>query len=237
MCDSGADPCPADIGLCGDVVMPKDLPFSKKAVAPFISEKTLDLHFKKHQESYVSKLNLWMEEHRRKLPCSSNVSGVTRLVLELPAGSAASNLASQVFNHALYFSILGGGEPLFYASALMVVINRDFGNFDEFWVRFKARALAHFGSGWVWLLHNRTADRLLIVDTHDAETPIASDNSIVPLLVCDVWEHAYYLDFQNRRHAYLEAFAKAVDWQVVDMRFWIGRVEFDTETLYPVFRV
>lgn len=226
------------------ILFPPNPPFGEDhSLEPHISAKTVDHHYRAHQGGYVSKLNAWLatatigETAQRQQATSSVVVSVIR---GTPTGSPPNNLASQIYNHALYFAALtsapssalatGSKQPA-EGTHIHNAIAQQYGSFDKFWTLFKQRAISHFGSGWIWLVANKTTvgstPSLKIVDTHDAQTPIATDgDNLVPLLVCDVWEHAYYLDHQQRRDAYLESWLRVVNWDFVEQRWDAGRVEF-----------
>ncbi len=180
------------------------LPYGKDALAPLISAETLEFHHDKHHNAYVTKLN-------------ELVKGTAHETLTLPqvierASGALFNNAAQTWNHTFYWHCLcprRDGRP---TGELATAIDRAFGGFDEFAKQFKASASANFGSGWTWL--TRGADgKLAIVNTDDADTPLRT--GAVPLLTCDVWEHAYYIDYRNRRPDYLDAYWRLVDWAFV----------------------
>lgn len=176
-----------------------DLPYAQDALEPHITANTLSFHHGKHHNAYVTNLN--------KLVAGSDLENAS---LEEIAKKTKSdkekagifNNAAQVWNHTFYWSSMkpqGGGEP---SGDLAAKINEDFGSFDKFKEEFKNAAATQFGSGWAWLVLE--GDKLKVTKTGNAETPIA--NGQQPLLTIDVWEHAYYLDFQNRRPDYIETF-------------------------------
>ncbi len=181
--------------------LPK-LPYAMDALAPHISAETLEYHHGKHHAAYVNNLN--------NLVKGSKFEGSSLEEIVKGAGPGGLfNNAAQHFNHSFYWNSLkprGGGEP---GGALGDAIQKAFGDFKSFREKFTAAATGHFGSGWAWLVKN--ADGSLAVEsTHDADTPIAHGRK--PLLTCDVWEHAYYIDYRNARAAYLDAFWKIVNW-------------------------
>lgn len=187
-----------------------ELPYDQDALAPHISEKTLDYHYGKHHLGYFNKLSaatdgtdlegLGLEELIHRSSGNPDLQGVF-------------NNAAQVWNHSFYWHSMapsGGGMP---GGALATQIKRDFGSFDAFVKEFKSRAAGQFGSGWAWLVSD--AGTLKIITTSNADTPITQD--VTPLLCVDVWEHAYYLDYQNGRAAYLDAFfADLVNWSFAE---------------------
>lgn len=187
-------------------VLPK-LPYSPEALEPHISKKTIEYHYGKHHMTYVQKLNDLVSG----TPYEN--AGLEAIIMKADGG--IFNNAAQVWNHTFYwegFSSDGGGEP---EGALLEAINRDFGSFEKFREAFSTAAATLFGSGWTWLVKN-TDGSLEIVQTGNAGNPMRDGKT--PLLTCDVWEHAYYLDYQNRRPEHIAAFWKLVDWHKVAKR-------------------
>jgi len=178
------------------------LPYAKDALAPYISAETLEYHYGKHHKAYVDKLNSLIPgtEHENM--------ELADIVRKAPAGTLF-NQAAQVWNHTFYWNSMspeGGGDP---AGELGTAIDSAFGSADDFRQRFHEMAVGNFGSGWTWLVA-RGDGALDIVNTDDAGNPMCQD--LKPLLTCDVWEHAYYIDYRNARPKYLEAFFKLVNW-------------------------
>ena len=172
------------------------LPYDPRDLEPDIGARTLELHHDKHHGGYVEKLNKAIEGEDR-------YDGLDLLDIVKTAEGHVFNMAAQVWNHQFYWDSLspkGGGEP---SPSLGSALERDFGSIDEFKKKFRAEALGEFGSGWVWLLL-RDDGSMDVASTTDADNPAV--NGDVPLLTLDVWEHAYYLDFQNRRAEYVDAF-------------------------------
>jgi Fe-Mn family superoxide dismutase len=229
--------------VCSAVVQPADpwpsVPGQLDLLEPFISKATVNLHYFKHQGGYVTKLSAWMSSPvgTAKWPLEPAESIVTRLVRTLPHSTPEYRNAAQIFNHALYFVTIAKptAETAASSAGFEQAVQQSFGSRAELLTRMKAAALQHFGSGWVWLLLNKTAHPsvLTITDTHDAVTPLSVGNTIVPLLVCDVWEHAYYLDRQNRRDEYFDNWAAVISWRKVGMRFDAGVVESPGNETYP----
>ena len=181
-----------------------DLPFAKDSLDPHMSANTLDFHHGKHHNAYVVKGNELLEE--------SNIAAdsLEELVKEsAKIGGALFNNIGQHYNHSFFWNSLspsGGGEP---SGAIAAAINASFGSYDKFKSEFVSSGVGQFGSGWVWLVADGSA--LKIVKTANAETPLTE--GLKPILVCDVWEHAYYLDFQNRRPDFLTSFLdNLVNW-------------------------
>ena len=181
-----------------------ELAYAKDALEPHISAETVEYHFGKHHASYVNKLN--------ELVSGTRFENHSLEELIRNADGAIFNNAAQVWNHSFYWDCLsptGGGEP---SGGLGSAIREFFGDFQTFRQKFTAAALSNFGSGWTWLV--KTPDGVLeIVNTDDAANPMTEDYA--PLLTCDVWEHAYYIDYRNARPAYLDAFWQLVDWDFV----------------------
>ncbi len=187
-----------------------DLPYQLDALEPVISSETLELHHGRHHKTYVENSNRLIE--------GTDLEGQELLsVIEKSAGDPAQsvlfNNAAQVFNHTFYFKSMkpgGGGEP---TGEIADRLAEEFGSYEEFAEAFISAATTQFGSGWVWLvLHG---EKLEILKTSNADTPIIHGNR--PLLTVDVWEHAYYLDYQNRRPEYLKLWVeKLIDWDFVN---------------------
>ena len=185
-----------------------DLPYPKNALEPHISEETLEYHYGKHHKTYVDKLNGLVEG-------TEDAEKPLEDIISKSSGGLFNN-AAQVWNHTFYWNCLspsGGGEP---GGALGDAINGAFGSFDIFKEKFNESAVGNFGSGWTWLVQNPDGS-LALLNTDDAETPITGDAK--PLLTCDVWEHAYYIDYRNARPKYLEAFWHLVNWDFVSKQF------------------
>jgi Fe-Mn family superoxide dismutase len=181
------------------------LPWADDALEPTTSARTISFHYGKHHQAYVDNLN--------KLVAGTDLEGtsleeVIAAVAGDPAKAGVFNNAAQVWNHTFFWSSMkpgGGGAP---SGALAAKIDAAFGGLAAFVDQFKTAAVGRFGSGWVWLVDN--AGALKIVTTPNAEMPVPP---VKPLFTCDVWEHAYYLDFQNRRPDFVQAFLDSlVDW-------------------------
>jgi len=178
------------------------LPYAKDALQPHISEETLNYHYGKHHAGYVRKLNAAVEG-------DASLQGKS---LEDIIGSASGgvfNNAAQVWNHTFYWNSMspsGGGAP---SGAIADKINSAFGSFDAFKDAFSKAAGGQFGSGWAWLVQNGSGD-LEIVTTSNAGTPLTEGKK--PILTCDVWEHAYYVDYRNDRGGYVQAWWNLVNW-------------------------
>ena len=187
--------------------LPK-LPFGPGDLEPHIGERTLEFHHGKHHQAYVDNLN--------KLIVGTPFENASLEAIVKEAEGPIFNNGAQVWNHSFYFSGFspkGGGQP---GGALLERINKDFGSFAEFREQFSKAAATLFGSGWAWLVKD-AAGRLSIVQESNAGNPLRK--GLTPVLTCDVWEHAYYLDYQNRRPAYIEAFWNLVEWEVAGKRY------------------
>lgn len=181
------------------------LPWAEDALAPHISPETIDYHYKKHHQTYVTNLNN-LTEGKPEADMS-----LEELVKNSSGG--LFNNAAQVWNHTFYWNCLspnGGGEP---TGAVADAINAAFGSFAEFKEAFSQVCITTFGSGWGWLVKNADGT-LALVSTSNAGCPLTEGQT--PLLTCDVWEHAYYVDYRNARPKYLEAFWNLVNWEFVE---------------------
>jgi len=185
------------------------LPYARDALAPTISEETIDYHYGKHHQAYVTNLNNMIDG-------TDHANASLEDIIRNSEGGVFNN-AAQVWNHTFYWNSLsptGGGEP---TGALADAINAAFGSFESFKEKFTASAVGNFGSGWTWLVKNASGD-LEIVNTSNADTPI-TDASVTPLLTVDVWEHAYYVDYRNARPAYLAKFWELANWEFASANF------------------
>lgn len=185
----------------------KALPYEKTALAPLISEETINFHYGKHHQAYVNKLNGLIE--------GTDFENKTLEEIIVSSEGGIFNNAAQVWNHTFYWESLspkGGGLP---KGKIAELINRDFGSFEAFKEAFSNASATLFGSGWAWLVVNQD-DKLEITQESNAGNPLTKNQKA--LLCCDVWEHAYYLDKQNKRPDYIEDFWKLVDWKAVEER-------------------
>ncbi|GAB7550233.1 MULTISPECIES: superoxide dismutase [Fe] [unclassified Cupriavidus] len=184
------------------------LPYAHDALAPHISKETLEFHHDKHHQTYVTNLN--------NLIKGTEFENSTLEDIVKKSSGGIFNNAAQVWNHTFYWDSLkpnGGGQP---TGALADAINAKFGSFDKFKEEFTKTAVGTFGSGWAWLV--KKADGSLdLVSTSNAATPLTTDAK--PLLTCDVWEHAYYIDYRNARPKYVEAFWNVVNWDFASKNF------------------
>ena len=180
------------------------LPYEINALEPNISKETLEYHHGKHHNAYVNNLNNMIK--------GTEYEGLSLEEIILKSEGGVFNNAAQIWNHTFYFNGFspdGGGEP---SGVLADKINNAFGSFNNFVEQFNQKAATTFGSGWVWLVQNKAGD-LEIVNSFNAGTPLTE--SLNPLLTCDVWEHAYYVDTRNDRGAYVKNFWNIVNWDFV----------------------
>ncbi len=183
--------------------LPK-LPYAKNALAPYISEETLEYHHGKHHAAYVAKLN--------ELVANTKLAGMSLEEILRTSNGAIFNNGAQHWNHSFYWKCMAPKAVGTPNGELAAAIRRDFKSFDEFKKSFDAAAEGQFGSGWAWLVQKNDGS-LAIEKTPNAENPLT--RSLRPLLACDVWEHAYYIDYRNARPKYVEAFWNVVNWQFV----------------------
>jgi Fe-Mn family superoxide dismutase len=180
------------------------LPFADDALAPHISAETIGYHYGKHHRAYVDNLNKLAEGTERE---AQTLEEIVRT-----ADGGLFNNAAQVWNHSFYWSSMsptGGGEP---SGFLAEKIKTNFGDFTSFRDQFTSAAATHFGSGWAWLVAEPSGN-LAIMTTGNADNPLRQGST--PLLTCDVWEHAYYIDYRNARPEYLKHFWELVNWDFV----------------------
>ena len=185
------------------------LPYAQDALEPHISSNTLSFHYGKHHAGYVKKLNAAIEK-------DSSLQGKSLEELVKGTSGGVFNNAAQVWNHTFYWNSMspnGGGAP---TGDLAAAIESAFGSFDDFKAAFGAAAGGQFGSGWAWLVKNASG-ALEIVTTSNASTPLT--DGVTPILTCDVWEHAYYLDYQNGRGNYVSAWWSLVNWDFAAANF------------------
>jgi Fe-Mn family superoxide dismutase len=185
-----------------------DLPYPRDALEPHISRETIDYHYGKHHATYVDKLN-------GLIPGTEFENASLEDIIKKASGGIFNN-GAQVWNHTFYWNCMspeGGGEP---QGELAAAIDNAFGSFAEFQSKFAESAATNFGSGWTWLVMN-PENKLEIVNTSNAANPMT--DGMQPLLTCDVWEHAYYIDYRNARPDYLKAFWNLVNWDFVADNF------------------
>jgi Fe-Mn family superoxide dismutase len=192
-----------------------DLPYAHNALEPHIDEETMKIHHGKHHNTYVTKLNDALEGHSDLQ--SKSIEDLLTDLNSLPESvrGPVRNNGGGHYNHTLFWKLMspdGGGTP---SGDVASAIDSAFGSFDKFKEEFKNAALTRFGSGWAWLVVN--GGKLEITSTPNQDTPISEGKT--PLLGVDVWEHAYYLKYQNKRPDYVEAFFNVIDWNEVEKRY------------------
>lgn len=182
----------------------KALPYSMESLEPIISRETIEYHYGKHHQAYITNLN--------KLIIGTEFENLSLEEIIMKSNGGIFNNAAQVFNHTFYWSCLApnaGGEP---SGKIAELINQEFGSFAAFKEKFSKTAITTFGSGWAWLVKDKNG-KLEIVSTGNAGNPMTDGKK--PLLTCDVWEHAYYIDYRNARPSYVEKFWNLINWDFV----------------------
>ena len=187
------------------------LPYAPNALEPVISQETVEFHYGKHLQTYVDNLN--------KLIAGTEYESMPLEEIVCKAQGGIFNNAGQILNHNLYFTQFTPVNELsnerMRELEIMKAIERDFGSFDAFKAEFEQKGVTLFGSGWVWLSADKDG-KLVITQETNANNPIAK--GLKPLLTMDVWEHAYYIDYRNRRAAHLQALWQIIDWEVINQR-------------------
>lgn len=186
------------------------LKYGLKDLVPYISWDTMEYHYNKHLATYVAnynKLTTWTEYENK------SILEVIKMVDKWPI----FNNWAQILNHNFYFEALSAKPEIMPNLILLEKINEKWGTLDKFKEEFNKMAVWNFWSGWTWLAKEKKTEELSIINTQNAWTLITSEEQI-PLLVCDVWEHAYYIDYRNNRAKYLDNFWKVLDWKIVEKR-------------------
>ena len=186
-----------------------ELPYALDALQPHISQETLEYHYGKHHNAYLTKLN-------DAIKGTDDEQKSLEEIVRASSGGLFNN-AAQVWNHTFYWNCLspnGGGRP---EGGLADAINAAFGSFESFKEKFSAEAAGNFGSGWTWLVKNSTGG-VEILNTSNAGTALTETDK-TPLMTCDVWEHAYYIDYRNARPDYIKAFWSLVNWDFISANF------------------
>ena len=186
------------------------LPYAPEALEPVISRETIEFHHGKHLQTYVDNLN--------KLVAGTEYEGMTLEEIVCKAQGGIFNNAGQILNHNLYFAqftpaVANNHTP---KGAILKAIERDFGSFEAFKAEFEQKGVTLFGSGWVWLAADKDG-KLVITQEPNASNPITK--GLKPLLTMDVWEHAYYIDYRNRRAAHLQALWSIINWEEIEQRY------------------
>ena len=199
------------------------LPYPKTGLAPFLGDEQMTFHYEKHHKAYIDNLNKFLET-------DPSLKGKSLEEIVLSSTGGVFNNSAQSWNHTFYWFNMApagqGGQP---SAALTDAITRDFGSLDELKAKFVDGAVKTFGSGWMWLCVD-TAGKLSLVSTSNAQAPF-TNNGPVPLMVADVWEHAYYVDYRNARQKYLESFWSHVNWNFVSENFATKKVRDLTKSM------
>lgn len=199
-----------------DLIMKYELPklnYAYEALEPAIDARTMEIHYTKHHNAYVTNLNAALEKHpEQSTPLEALLKDLNLIPEDIR--TAVRNNGGGHFNHTLFWEVLTPGGAKAPKGALLDAINNAFGSFDAFKTAFSNAAKTRFGSGWAWLVV--TPKGLVVTSTPNQDTPLAEGT---PVLGLDVWEHAYYLNYQNRRPDYVEAFFSVINWDVVAAKF------------------
>jgi len=197
--------------------LPK-LPYDQSALAPVISKETFEYHYGKHHKAYIDNMNKALEDSPLK---GSSLEEIVR-----KSSGPMFNNSAQAWNHTFYWFNFSP-QPTNPSAALEKALGEAFGSKEKFLEEFITKGVGNFGSGWTWLVKDQ-AGKLSIVNTSNAETPITK--GLIPLLVADVWEHAYYIDYRNARKGHLDALPKVLNWKFASERFEANEV-FDCTAL------
>ena len=184
------------------------LPYAKDALAPYISKETIEYHYGKHHQTYVNNLN--------KLIPGTEYEGKSLEEIILASQGGIFNNAAQIWNHSFYWNCLTPKSNKKPTGELLEAIDKAFGSFEAFKAAFSEKAATTFGSGWAWLVKDESG-ALNIISTSNAGCPLTDGET--PLLTCDVWEHAYYIDYRNARPKYIREFWEIVNWRFVAEQF------------------
>lgn len=185
-----------------------ELPYAQDALAPHISKETIEYHYGKHLQTYVDNLN--------KLIAGTEYENASLEEMIKKAEGPIFNNAAQTWNHTFYFCTFSPKPQAAPSGKLLAALEAKYGSFDAFKAEFEKKATGLFGSGWTWLVKD-AAGNLDIVNESNAGNPLR--NGLTPLMVMDVWEHAYYIDYRNRRAASIQATWNVIDWKKVEERF------------------
>ena len=192
-----------------------ELGYSYDSLEPFIDAETMEIHYAKHHQAYIDKLNAALEGHEElQAKTSEELIKELNSVPEEIMDSVRNNGGGHL-NHSFFWPLLK--KDVHISGEISEVISRDFGSFDEFKEKFKEAATTQFGSGWAWLVVNPENNKLEIVKTANQDNPLTAGK--IPVLGIDVWEHAYYLKYQNKRPDYVESFFNVINWDKVNKNF------------------
>ena len=195
-------------------ILPK-LPYAYDSLEPYIDEKTMRLHYDKHYKGYVDKLNESLKNYPKYQKYSPEVLVANWKKLPKAIQDDVRNQGGGVLNHSIFWTLMkrnSGGSP---SGKISEQINSDFGSFEKFTKKFNETGIKRFGSGWIWLIFSR--EKLQILSLPNQDNPLT--NGDIPIIGIDVWEHAYYLNYENDRAEYLEKWWNVVNWDVVNQRF------------------
>ena len=184
------------------------LGYKQDALSPYISEETVSFHYTKHHQGYVNKLNAAIQDTPWD---AKSLEEIIKQVPQEGKGVGIFNNAAQVWNHTFYWNSLSPEDESIPTGSLQDAICESFGSFESFKNDFTKVATTTFGSGWAWVVLSSSSNKLEIISTSNAQTPL-TDGSLKPILTCDVWEHAYYIDYRNARDKYIDAFWSVVNW-------------------------
>jgi Fe-Mn family superoxide dismutase len=185
-----------------------ELPYKKEALAPLLSSETIDFHYGKHHLAYVNNLN--------NLVPGTEFENADLAAIIMKADGAIFNNAAQIWNHTFYFESFSPKPVHNPSGQLAEAINKSFGSFTSFQEQFTKASITLFGSGWSWLVRNSDGS-LQVIQEPNAGNPMKK--GLKPLMTCDVWEHAYYIDYRNRRPDYVKAFLELIDWDIISKRY------------------
>lgn len=191
-----------------------NLPYKKDEFMPDFTPETFDYHYDKHHNAYVANLNNLLKEGKE----FHDIDLEQIIAKSYSKNFAVFNNAAQIWNHTFFWNSIkpkGGGKP---EGKIGKQIEQDFGSYEDFATQFKQAAVSQFGSGWAWLVYDTSENKLSIMKTSNADTPITQKNTH-PLIACDVWEHAYYIDYRNKRPDYVSIFIeKMINWEFAEMQ-------------------
>jgi Fe-Mn family superoxide dismutase len=193
-----------------------ELPYAYDALEPYIDQKTMEIHHQKHHGAYVAKLNTALEAHPDLQ--SKSLEEIIKNLKSVPENirAAVRNNGGGHYNHTIFWNIMGANGSGAPKGDLASAIKKKFGSFEAFKEEFSSAAVNRFGSGWAWLVLDK-ASNLAVVSTANQDNPVSE--GFKPVMGIDVWEHAYYLKYQNRRPEYIENWWNVVNWRVVDERY------------------
>eukprot|EP00689_Sawyeria_marylandensis_P002155 EC823187.1.p1 GENE.EC823187.1~~EC823187.1.p1 ORF type:complete len:212 (+),score=96.74 EC823187.1:41-637(+) len=188
-----------------------DLPDGKGDLVPYLSQDQVDTHYEKHHKGYATKLNVLVTQEAYKHLANKKIEEIIKTEKGAPY-----NLSAQIYNHDFYWVSVKKNAEKIQKGKLLDQIEKSFGTFEKFKEEFITKAGNHFGSGWCWLVQDLKEGKLKVIDTHDATCPLSLSPDFVPLLVVDIWEHAYYIDVKNDRVKYINNWWNIINWEHVE---------------------